>query len=74
MQTYLKLLLNHINRFSGVVNNDLDFNYGSGVSAHSGCGVTLRGQFWYLGGHPSTYYRQVNINAYFELKFIFQGE
>ena len=27
---------------SGVVNDDLDFNYGSGI--------TLRGQMWYFGG------------------------
>ena len=64
MQTHLKLKLNHMNRFSGIVNNDLDFNYGSGVSAALGCGVTLHGQFWYLGGKVSTYDRQVNMNAY----------
>ena len=64
MKTHKKSILYHIYTFSGVVNDDLDFNYGSGVSAHSGCGVTLRGQFWYLGGDGSMYNRQVNINAY----------
>ena len=64
IQTYLKSVFDNNNTFSGVVNGDLDFNYGSGVAAQYGCGVTLRGEFWYLGGYPSTYYRQVNINAY----------
>ena len=64
MQTHFKLLLNHIDRFSGVVNDDLNFNYGYGVSAYGGCGVTINGQFWYLGGQGSTYTRQVTINAY----------
>ena len=34
---------------SGVVNDDLDFNYGSDVS-RCGYGITLRGQMWYIGG------------------------
>ena len=46
------------------MNDDLDFSYGNGVSPKQGCGVTLRGQFWYLGGKDSTYDRQVNMNAY----------
>ena len=49
--------------FSGVVNNDLDLNYGSGVSPTAGCGVTLRGQFWYFGGSGSQYKRQVSFIA-----------
>ena len=36
--------------FSGVVNDDLDFEYGSGTHANGGCSITLKGQFWYLGG------------------------
>ena len=36
--------------FSGVVNDDLDFEYESGTHANGGCSVTLKGQFWYLGG------------------------
>ena len=68
-ETLLKPLLNHINTDSGVFNDDLDFNYGSEVSATHGCGVTLRGQFWYLGGRdPSeqyeTYNRQVNLDMF----------
>ena len=35
--------------FSGIVNDDLDFNYESGLDIKEGCGVTLRGQFWYFG-------------------------
>ena len=64
MKTHLKSVFDHINKFSGVVNDDLDFNYGSGVSAKYGCGVTLHGRFWYLGGDGSTYNRQVNIHPY----------
>ena len=60
----MKPLLNHIYTFSGVVNDNLDFKYGSGVSLDRGCGVTLRGQFWYFGGKGSEYEHQVNINAY----------
>ena len=60
MQTHLKLKLNHMNRFSGIVNNDLDFNYRSNVSPKQGCGVTLHGQFWYLGGNEFQYKRQVS--------------
>ena len=44
--------------YSGVVNDNLDFEYGSGTEAQYGCGVTLKGQFWYLGG--ISYKRQVN--------------
>ena len=75
MKTHLKSVFDHINKFSGVVNDDLDFNYGNGVSLSRGCGVTLHGQFWYLGGKGSTYDRQVNMNAYlFQIKILFQGE
>ena len=56
------------------MNDDLDFSYGNGVSPKEGCGVTLRGQFWYLGGTGSEYRRQVNQYANFKLKTIFQGE
>ena len=49
--------------FSGVVNNDLDFNYGGEVSPQYGCGVTLRGQFWYFGGFGSLFNRQVSFVA-----------
>ena len=40
------------------MNNDLDFEYGSGTEAKYGCAVTLKGQFWYLGGSSNR--RQVN--------------
>ena len=47
------------------MNDDLDLSYGNGVSPKQGCGVTLRGQFWYLGGDTyGGYERQVDINAY----------
>ena len=41
------------------MNDDLDFEYGEGTVARNGCGATLFGQFWYFGGWPSSYYRQV---------------
>ena len=48
--------------FSGVVNDDLDFNYGSESvygSVHGGCAATLRGQMWYFGGYRTP--RQVSL-------------
>ena len=39
------------------MNDNLDFEYGTGTEAQWGCGVFLKGQFWYLGG--STNRRQV---------------
>ena len=53
---------------SGVVNNDLDFKYGSGTEAKFGCGVSLKGQFWYLGGSSNK--RQVTTNL---IHFIASG-
>ena len=44
--------------YSGVINDNIDFEYESGTEAYYGCGVTLKGQFWYLGG--ISYKRQVN--------------
>ena len=40
------------------MNDDIDFEYGSGTEAYYGCGVSLKGQFWYLGGQSNK--RQVN--------------
>ena len=45
--------------FSGVVNDDLDFEYGSGVELIAGCAATLRGQMWYFGGYEIP--RQVSL-------------
>ena len=45
---------------SGSVNDDINFSYGSELSFKSGCGVTLRDQFWYLGGR-NEYKRQVSF-------------
>ena len=42
------------------MNDDLDFEYGSGTEAHCGCSIILNGQFWYLGGNE--FQRQVKIN------------
>ena len=32
------------------MNDDLAFQYGSNTDVYFGCGVTLNGEFWYLGG------------------------
>ena len=40
------------------MNDDLDFKYGTGTDVRYGCGLTLKGQFWYFGG-TDPYYRQV---------------
>ena len=47
---------------SGVVNDDLDFTYGSGVDLKYGCAVTLQGRMLYLGG-SYIYKRQVRFEA-----------
>ena len=44
-----------------MVNDDLDFEYGSGTTAYCGCAVSLKGQFWYLGGYENMT-RQVIMN------------
>lgn len=41
------------------MNDDLGFEYESGTEAYYGCGVTLKGQFWYHGGNSNK--RQVII-------------
>ena len=48
------------------MNNDLDFEYGSGTEVRYGCAVTLKGQFWYFGGYSNK--RQVNetIKSFFQ--------
>ena len=45
-----------------MVNDDLDFTYGSGVDLEGGCAVTLLGQLWYFGGAPQNYH-QVNLKV-----------
>ena len=45
------------------MNDDLDFEYGSGTTAYCGCAVSLKGQFWYLGGYSNdNMMRQVIAN------------
>ena len=36
------------------MNDDLSFQYGSNTDVYFGCGVTLKGEFWYLGGGKET--------------------
>ena len=49
------------------MNDNLDFEYGSGTEAFYGCGVSLKGQFWYLGGN--SYRRQVKLILQIEILF-----
>ena len=55
---------------SGVVNDDLDFTYGSGVSLRNGCAVTLQGRMLYLGG-LGDYTRQVRFEAILQIEIIY---
>ena len=48
------MIFSNINfRCSGNINEDLDFEYSDGTSAHFGCGATLHNVFWYFGGSGS---------------------
>ena len=58
------------NNVSGVVNDDLDFTYGSGVFLGYGCAVTLQGRMLYLGG-DGDYKRQVRLEAILQMKIIY---
>ena len=55
---------------SGVVNDDLDFTYGSGVSLKHGCAVALKGLMWYLGGEYA-HERQVRFEAILQMQIIY---
>ena len=45
-----------------MINHDIAFNYANDISFDHGCGVTISGQFWYLGGKRfSQYIRQVSF-------------
>ena len=56
------------------MNDDLNFEYGSGTHAYGGCSITLKGQFWYLGGIYSDK-RQVKMNdVNFVLSIIYLEE
>ena len=48
--------------YSGLVDDNLEFDYGNRVSLQSGCGITLLGQMWYFGGNGE-YKRQVSSKA-----------
>ena len=50
------------NKFLGIVNNDLEFNYTGDFSLKKGCGVTLRDKFWYFGG-SNKYKQQVSSGS-----------
>ena len=48
--------------YSGLVDGNLEFDYGNRVSLSYGCGITFRGQMWYFGG-DGEYKRQVSSKA-----------
>ena len=45
--SYYQLILKYL----GNLRDDIGFEYGEGALASYGCGATIRGQFWYFGGH-----------------------
>ena len=51
-----------IDSVSGAFNDDINFSYGSELELRYGCGVTLRDQFWYLGGANND--RQVSFKVF----------
>ena len=46
-----------------MVNFDLNFTVRDDVEIHSGCGVTLNGQLWYLGGSSTESQQVSEINT-----------
>ena len=48
--------------YSGLVDDNLEFDYGDDVALVSGCGITLHGQMWYFGG-TGDFTRQVSSEA-----------
>ena len=41
------------------MDDDLSFEHGEGADAYEGCGATLMGEMWYLGGRSNM--RQVSL-------------
>ena len=62
-------LLQYFKTFSGLVEDNLEFDYGNGVTLRYGCGITLRGQMWYFGG-SNAYIRQVSSKAILQIHII----
>ena len=56
--------------YSGLVDGNLEFDYGSGVSLKLGCGITLHGQMLYLGGSGDDK-RQVSTKAILQIQIIY---
>ena len=56
------LIVTIFQNYSGLVDGNLNFNYGDDVSLEGGCGITLHGQMWYFGGNGD-YTRQVTSKA-----------
>ena len=55
-----------------MVNDNIAFNYDDNISFDHGCGVTISGQFWYLGGkRNSQYIRQVSFQETLISKIIY---
>ena len=47
-----------MNFFTGNINEDLTFEYGTNTEVVYGCAATIKNEFWYFGG-TSSYKRQV---------------
>ena len=52
MALYYIAIFHNINL--GNVDYDLNFEYGDGTDAYSGCGAVMMGEMWYFGGSEST--------------------
>ena len=55
--------------YSGLVDGNLNFNYGDDVSLVAASGITLRGQMWYFGSGANL--RQVCSKAILQIQIIF---
>ena len=68
-------LQQYFKNYSGLVDGNLELDYGDEVSLHYGCGLSLRGQMWYFGGRSgyktAGYSRQVSLKAILPIQIIY---
>ena len=66
----VKICITRCNFNSGLVDDNLDFDYGNEESIDMGCAVTLRDQMWYLGG-DGAYQRQVSSETISQIQITY---
>ena len=54
-----------MNFFTGNINEDLTFEFGTNTQAYYGCAATIKNEFWYFGGY--SYKRQVKWQNTFRI-------